>query len=347
MQPDATPFLVLPKTPGAAGTTKIDSRLSSLLVSIKGAQVGEFKLGGSIYAYLFNGDLFSGSYGFYPGFAYIDATSEQWRFAVGLQQDVFSPLMPSMVDRMSALAGSGNPGNSFKPQLRVERFFKDGDDAWVVQGALADAVPTNINPNGLLSSTENTGTPNVEGRLAWTRGDAQQDAAWLPWPRYALGVSGVYGSIRTFSATGLFPTYQTHLNGISLEGQWRLGSRLGFQGELYQGSSLGTYLATVFQTVNQQTHASIGSRGGWGEVAYYWSPTVHTHGGYGIDKASTSDLAGVGVHSMQTAFTNLYWDPSAKTTLGMELTWRRTGYLLPIEGQPSGYALMLSSELRF
>jgi hypothetical protein len=138
MQPDATPFFVLPKIPGVPdGTTKIDARLSSLLISIKGAQQGDFQLGGMIYAYLFDGDLLSGKYGLYPGFAYIDATSDKWRFAAGLQQDVFSPMMPTMVDRMSAFAGSGNAGNSFKPQLRVERFFVKGTDRLVIQGAIA------------------------------------------------------------------------------------------------------------------------------------------------------------------------------------------------------------------
>jgi hypothetical protein len=129
MQPDATPFFVLPKIPGVPeGTTKIDARLSSLFFKIKGAQLGDFQLGGTIYAYLFDGDLLSGKYGVYPGMAYIDATSDKWRFAAGLQQDVFSPMIPTMVDRMSAFAGSGNAGNSFKPQLRVERFFVKGTD---------------------------------------------------------------------------------------------------------------------------------------------------------------------------------------------------------------------------
>jgi hypothetical protein len=347
MQPDATPFLVLPDTGGAQGTTKIDARLSSILISISGAQVGSFRLGGSIYAYLFNGDLFSGAYGFYPGFAYIDATSERWRVALGLQQDVFSPLMPGMVDRMSALAGSGNPGNSFKPQVRVERFIRSGDSRVVLQGALSDAVPSNINPNGLLSSTENTGTPNLEARVAFERGDAEADGAWLPWPRIDLGVSAVRGSIRTFSSSGAFPTFENHLGGVALEGQWRMGPRFGVQGEIYQGRALGTYLGTVFQTVNYQSRRSIDSRGGWLEAAYYWSPQFHSHTGYGIDSARSGDLAGSGLHTMQTAFTNLLWDPSRKTTLGAELTWRRTGYASPLEGQPSGYALMLSSELRF
>jgi hypothetical protein len=47
----------------------------------------------------------------------------------------------------------------------------------------------------------------------------------------------------------------------------------------------------------------------------------------------------------ETAFANLYWDPSPMTTLGLEATWRRTGFDGDFDNQ--GLALMLSSELRF
>ncbi len=349
MLPDATPFLVLPKVPGVPeGSTKIDARLSSLLISVHGAKVGDFKLGGMIYAYLFNGDLLSGSYGFYPGFAYIDATSDRWRFAVGLQQDVFSPLMPTMVDRMSALAGSGNPGNSFKPQLRAERFVVVGDDRIVLQGALADALPTNIKPQ-FDGSTENTGTPNVEGRIAWTRGSADTDGAWLDWPRFTLGLSAVSGSFRTLYATNGPAFVETHLNGVALEGGWRIGSRFGVQGELYSGESLGPYLASVFHTANAATRRGIRSHGGWGEVAWYWSKQLHSHVGWGLDRANLGDLTD-GLHTNQTAFSNLFFDPSPKSTFGIEATWRRTDYAgLDPTGTVAhdGFALMLSSELRF
>ena len=166
MQPDATPFLVLPSLPGVAeGTTKIDARLSTLLLSIRGAEVGGFQLGGLIVAQLFDGDLLSGKYGLYPGLAYVEASNNDWRFALGLQSDVFSPRIPRMVDGMSAMAGSGNAGNSTKPQLRVERLLSLGEDRITMQGALADPEPSNIAPAS-LASTENTGTPNVEGRIA-------------------------------------------------------------------------------------------------------------------------------------------------------------------------------------
>lgn len=344
MQPDATPFLVLPSVPGVReGTTKIDARLSSIYLGVEGAQLGEFKLGGRIFAYLFDGNIFSGQYGFYPGFAYADATSRDWRFAAGLQMDVFSPRIPTMVDRMSAFAGSGNPGNSFKPQLRAERFVALGADRLTLQAALADALPSNIKPP-TLASTENTGVPNLEGRVVYTSGMPQADGVWVPWPKWELGLSMASGQFRTFSTGGAFSPYDTKLSGVALEGGLRLGQRLGLQGELYQGRALGPYLGAIFQTVGA-TRRAIGSRGGWGEAAWWWTPTLHSHAGYGIDRADVADLAGTGIASNRTAFANLFWDPSPKTTLAIETTWRRTVYASGLDSE--GFALMLSSEQRF
>lgn len=350
MQPDATPFFVLPKVNGVAdGTTKIDARLSSLFFSIDGAQLGDFKLGGSIYAYLFDGDLLSGKYGFYPGFAYIDAVSDRWRFAAGLQMDIFSPMIPTMVDRMSAFAGSGNPGNSFKPQLRAEHMITQGRDRIVLQGAMADAVASNIKPpsnaNPLAASIENTGLPNFEARVAWTRGAPGEANVWLPWAEYTLGLSGVTGNYRTFSLLNAFAAYDTRLSGVAVEAAWRITPRFGVQGELYAGRALGQYLATIFQTTNSATGQAISSKGGWAEAAWYWTPRMHSHLGYGQDKADANDVPVGGFLSNRTAFLNLFWDPSPKTTLAIEGTWRKTGYRGL--GDYSGYSLMLSSELRF
>jgi hypothetical protein len=350
MQPDATPFFVLPKVNGVAdGTTKIDARLSSLFFSIDGAKLGDFKLGGSIYAYLFDGNLLSGKYGFYPGFAYIDAVSDRWRFAAGLQMDIFSPMIPTMVDRMSAFAGSGNPGNSFKPQLRAEHTIASGRDRILIQGAMSDAVASNIKPpsnaDPLAASIENTGLPNMEARIAWTRGNPAADNAWLPWAEYTLGLSGATGKYRTFSLANAFQSYETRLQGVALEAGWRITPRLGVQGEVYTGRALGQYLGTIFQTTNSKTGQAISSTGAWGEAAWYWTPKMHSHLGYGQDKADANQVPVGGFLSNRTAFLNLFWDPSPKTTLAIEGTWRKTGY--QGAGEFSGYSLMLSSELRF
>jgi len=344
MQPDATPFIVLPSVPGVReGTTKLDARLSSLVINVQGAKLGDFQLGAGIFAYLFDGDLFSGKYGIYPGMAYVDATDGRWRFAAGLLMDVFSPRIPTMVDSMSGFAGSGNPGNSFKPQLRVERLVSIGSDRLKLQAALADALPSNIQPP-TLASTENTGVPNIEARIAYASGQPRGDGAWVPWPAWELGLSTASGKFRTFSTGGAFAPYETRLSGVALEGALRIGRQFGLQGELYVGSALGPYLGAVFQTVGP-TRQAIRSRGGWGEAAWWWTPTLHSHVGFGIDRANAANLGGTGFASNRTAFVNLFWDPSPMTTLAVELTHRRTVYGSGLNAD--GYALMLSSELRF
>ena len=344
MQPDATPFIVLPSLPGVRdGSTKIDARLSSLSIAVQGAQLGEFQLGARIFAYLFDGNVFSGQYGVYPGMAYVDATDGRWRFAAGLLMDVFSPRIPTMVDSMSAFAGSGNPGNSFKPQLRVERWVPIGSDRLTLQAALADALPSNIQPP-TLSSTENTGVPNVEARIAYASGQPRGDGSWVPWPAWEVGLSAASGQFRTFSTGGAFVPYNTRLSGVALDGGLRIGRQFGLQGELYEGRALGPYLGAVFQTVGTDREA-IRSRGGWGEAAWWWTPTVHSHAGYGIDRADDVNIAPTGFLSNRTAFVNLFWDPSPKTTLAVEATYRRTVYGAGVD--TDGYALMLSSELRF
>ena len=308
-----------------------------------GRELGGFQLGGVIQAQLFDGDLLSGKYGVYPGVAYVEAANDRWRFAAGLQPDVFSPKIPRMVDSMSGMAGSGNPGNSMKPQLRAERFINTDIGKWTFQGALADAQPSNIQPPS-LASTENTGQPNYEARISFSRGTADSEASLVPYPQWEVGLSGANGSFRSFSLSNAFPAYDTNLSGIAIEGAVRIGQRLGLQGELYRGRAFAPYLGGIFQTVTTD-RAAVRSQGGWAEIAWWWRPTLHTHFGYGRDRAWSKNGVQPEVRSNETTFANLFWDPSPMTTLGLEATWRRTVYEGDIYNE--GLALMLSSELRF
>jgi len=344
MLPDATPFVVLPSVPGVReGTSKIDARLSTLLVAIRGREFAGFQLGAVIQAQLFDGDLLSGQYGVYPGVVYVEAVNDRWRVAAGLQPDVFSPRMPRMVDSMSAMAGSGNPGNSMKPQLRVERTVAVEGGTLLLQGALADAEPSNIQPPA-LDSTENTGKPNLEARIAWTQGAVDRTTSWAPYPDWEVGLSGASGSFRTFSLANAFAAYDTRLSGVSLEGAVRLSPRLALQGEWYRGRAFAAYLGGIFQTVTSD-RAPVHSEGGWGELAWWWRPDAHSHIGYGRDRTWSTSSAQPAVRANETAFANIYWEPSPMTTLGLEATWRRTEYIGNVDND--GFALMLSSELRF
>ena len=56
-----------------------------------------------------------------------DLKNEDWRISAGLQFDVFNPGAPTML-AFSALAGSGNSGNAWRGQFRIERFLNPSED---------------------------------------------------------------------------------------------------------------------------------------------------------------------------------------------------------------------------
>lgn len=344
-QPDGTPFFLLPDFPGQPeGSTKFDARASNVTIGMDGLTSGDYKFGGLLLFTFTNGNLLSGGYGFTPLYAYVDAQSDDARFAMGLQEDVFSPRIPKMVDSISALAASGNPGNSSRAQLRAERYLRVGNrDKLTLIGALSDSLPQTVEPD-FSRITENTGLPNLELRALYASGEPGPEA-WIRWPDYEVGASGVAGRFRTLSPLGNFDSFRSTLWGIALDGRLRLGRQAGLQGELYTGQALGPYLATILQTVNLTTQQAIRSYGGWGEFAWYWKPTLHSHAGYGIDHNRSGDVAPGNMVRNQTAFANLIWDISPYTTVSVEGTWRRTDWL----GLPDneGVGLMLSTELRF
>lgn len=343
-QPDGTPFFLLPRVSGDQGSTKFDARSSNLALGIEGLSYGDYRFGAQMIFQLSNGNLLSGGYGVTPYLAFVEARNDTTRFAMGLQEDVFSPRIPKMVDSVSALAASGNPGNSSRAQLRAERTVALGaGDRITLVGALSDSLPQTVEP-GFAKITENTGWPNIEARLAWTRG-APDAAAWVPWAASEFGLSGVTGRFRTVFPSGARSAFDTRFWGVALDGRMRVGQRAGLQGELYAGRSLGPYLGAILQTVNSDTGRAIASHGGWGELVWYWSPTLHSHAGYGIDRARSADLPAGGLLRNRTVFANAIWDISRMTQVSIEGTWRRTDYLgLPAN---SGVGLMLGSELRF
>jgi hypothetical protein len=344
MVPDATPFFVLPDFGADEGSTKLDARLSTFLLAIDGLPWKSFRFGGVILAQFFDGDLLSGQYGFYPGALYGYMANEDWKFSFGMQMDVFSPRIPTMIDSMSAFASSGNPGNSFKTQFRGERYVKTGaHDTLTITAAVADALPTNIAPN-FTQYTENTGVPNGEVRVAWTRASSSKDSV-LGWSPFEAGASAVTGAYRTFSPTGEFRQFETRLWGAAADAGVQIGRRLGLQGEVYTGASMGPYLGAINQTVNLQTHEAIRSAGGWGEVAWAWSPRLRSYAGYGIDAVDEGDVAIGSFLTNETAFANVWFDQSRMTRFGVEGTWRRTEYAGG--GRHEGYAVMLMSEFRF
>lgn len=329
--PGANFFLLPYDVTGRENTYRMSAQYSSLTAALTGPKFGDFDTGAFIGATLTNGDLTSDTYGVTPFNAYAYLRNKSWQLSAGLQSDVFSPRIPGMVDQISAMAFSGNPGNTFRTQARVERHLDLGDAGKItLVGAAVEPISFVLSKD-LQTRSESNGVPTGETRLAWAFGEPNEKAL-LKWPRFEVGGSGLYGEYRTFTG-GRFVGNQnltvktTKVWGAAVDAGLRLGDWLGVQGELYAGQALGNYAATLGQTSNPVTGQSLRSRGGWGEAVAYLLPNVQAHGGFGMEAISNWDaLPDLALKRNKTAFANIMWNVTDAWRLGLEGTYRWTNY---------------------
>jgi hypothetical protein len=326
-----TPFFLTPRAPFDDDTFDIHARETSIYLAANGPRIGRFESGGLIMFALYNDSITVDRYGFLPYQAYGELKNEQWRFAGGLQMDIFAPVLPTVLP-FSFLAASGNAG-IYRGQLRAERFYRMGSNEQVtLTVGISDPNPTLLN-NDILS--EDNGWPNVEGRAAWAVGPLKQEGLLALRP-FEVGVSGVVGQMRS---TDLGPLTRVVADvwGVAADFRWRVSENWGLQGEVFTGQGLGTYGGGVLQSVNSVTFEAIEATGGWLEVYFYCNPCVHTHWGYGIDNPLDADLAPTQIARNDTIFANLIWDVTRSFRLASELTYRSTDWLALPDNQGFGY----------
>jgi len=271
-------------------------------------------------AMFYNDNVLADQYGFLPLLAWGELKNDDWRFSAGLQFDVFNPAAPTVLP-FASLCGSGNSGNSFRGQVRLERLLNPSENVqWTIQTALSEPIASTIDPLFRLLSEDN-GWPNVELRVALGLGAVGLDEL----RPFELGVSGVLGQVRsTPPAPG--DRVIADVWGIGADLRWKPNDFLGVAGEVYVGQTLGTYSGAVLQTVNVDTLAGIRSSGAWMEVFFYWTPCLHSHVGYGIDDPIDRDVSPSGPVRNETIFCNLLWDVTQSIRVGFEFTWRETAY---------------------
>ena len=166
-------------------------------VLFTGPDIGKFHSGGRISAVFFdNTNIFADRNGFMLTQSYGELFNDQWRFAAGLQLDVFAPNLPTVLP----FSADGAPiGNTIKGQLRVERFLKLGSDSQLtLQGAVSEPLNSASTPD--ISLDEDNGWPNVEGRMAFGLGKPAPIGIGLLTQRpVEIGFSGVVGQLRRTS----------------------------------------------------------------------------------------------------------------------------------------------------
>jgi hypothetical protein len=318
-----TPFFLAPQGPFDDDTFDLHARQTMIYLAAKGPKIGDYEAGGLILFNLYDNSIVADRYGFLPYQAFGELKNECWRFAAGLQMDIFAPVLPSVLP-FSYLAASGNTG-IYRGQLRAERFYYPSKDRQVtITAGVSDANPTILNDDTL---SEDNGWPNVEVRAAWSAGALKQEGLAAVRP-FEVGVSGVVGQLRNTEIALMGNQVVADVWGAAADYRWRVAENWGFAGEFYMGQGLGTYGGGILQSVNSTTFEAIESTGGWGEVYYYLNPCLHTHWGYGVDNPSDDDLALTQVSYNDTIFSNLIWDVSKSLRIGFELTYRQTEYVV-------------------
>ena len=329
-------FLGVPSPFGfRQNTFDANARSTTLFALVSGPNIGDFESSGLVAVCLFNDALVVDRYGVLPIEAYAQLKNDDWRFAAGLQFNVFNPLNPNMLT-FAYMGGSGNAGAGFPGQARVERYLHPSDNSQAtLTVALSEPLSTTV--NNQLRISEDNGWPNVETRAALALGPLQGEGPLAKRP-FEAGVSGLVGQIRTTDPANGARRVVADVRGLGTDFRLAVTPRFGFQGEWFVGQTLGTYTAGILQNVNPLTLQGIRTSGGWGEVYYHLCPEkLHTHWGYGIDDPLDRDVApGQAVRS-QTYFANLIWDPTKYLRLGFEVTYRQTAYTLFGNNQGVGF----------
>lgn len=323
-----TEMYLLPASPFGFDSPTVDvhARASSIGAILTGPKIGDWETRGLFLVYFYNGNLISDSYGILPYQLWGDIKNEEWRFAAGLQKDIFNPLDPTMLT-YGLMYGSGNAGN-YRGQLRVERYIKPTDEIqWTLQAGLSEPIATLVSNE--LSISEDSGWPNIEARFVLGLGKLEGEGLEAR-RTLEVGVSGVIGQIRNTDAV-IGRQVFANVWGLGTDARLKINDRLGMQGELFIGQTLGTYNGGILQDVNSVNYQGIRSSGAWGEVYYYLVPEkLHMHVGYGIDDPRNQDVASGQRTRNDTYFANLIWDVTKGFRIGIEFAWRETTYrLLP------------------
>jgi hypothetical protein len=330
--PAGNPIFLFPRLDPANNTNTFDlhARQTSFGATFTGPEVLGLTPGGTFVAYIFNDNLVSDEYGFLPVTAYGELKNERWRFAGGLQSDVFNPAGPRLLTLVD-MTFSGDSG-SYRGQARLEHFYKPSDGFQLTtQVALSEPTTTIFTDNRRI--LEDNGWPNVEGRVAAGLGPVLDLAGGRKARPVEFGVSGVLGELRN---AVLLPTPDTPPAQVrSVVLVWGVGAdlraavteRFGLVGEAFIGQSLGEYNAMIGQSFGRDLRAIRGA-GGFGEAYFYFTDKLHMHTGYGLDAPVVRDLAPAQIARNQTYYANLIWDASKTIQVSAAVQYRRTDYVV-------------------
>jgi hypothetical protein len=330
------PLFLLPSSPFGLNTNTFDihGRQSNIGATFIGPEAGGFTPSATFVSFIANDTLTGDSYGLLPYNAFGELKNEDWRFAAGLQNDVFNPRKPTVIS-LASMFSSGNTG-SFRSQARIERFIKPSSTSeYTVQVALSDPIQSVFGSRDLRIQEDN-GWPNVEGRVNMGLGEIETLTGGRKTRFFELGSSAFVGQIRTTRSILAPQDPQNPVRsvvdcwGFGIDAAINLTSSIGVQGELFTGAGLGEYNGGIGQTFDSTTQQAIRSSGGWGEVFAYLTPKLHLHSGYGIDSPLLRAGDTFVLTENQTFFANIVWNWTKNIQISNQVDYRKTNFRSPL-----------------
>lgn len=261
--------------------------------------------------------------------AYVEVKNEDFRLLAGQTWDIVSPLNPGVLFYSVGWDG-GNIGYR-RTQFRAERYMAMSDCVFLTaQGSInTDAVADTSFTGGTALADS---WPMLEGRLALMLGE--RGPGCLPWE---FGVSSHVGDLTYYASAGTANPLTLDITGdhrrtwsLNTDVRMPITSRFGVQGELFIGENLGSLLGGIGQSVDvvgftgvRPSGSEIGSRGGWIDIWYDWTPRLHSHTGYSIDDPYDQDVTSGRIYNA-FYFANISYDLTAKFMVGFEYSFWRT-----------------------
>jgi hypothetical protein len=332
-----SPLFLLPPSPFGLDTSTFEmhARQSSFQLLYDGPNIEGWKTGALAKLYMSNSSLTSDTYGVLPIVAFGEMRNDDWRFAIGLQPDLFAPRDPVVIP-MTLMGGAGNAG-TFRGQIRLERFWTPSEDFQAtLQAALSDPIST-VLLDATRRTTEANGLPNLEIRGVLGLGAKEELAGGRMERPMELGIAGLAGQIRNtqnvFDLDDINPNIPVrsiiNVAGLSVDGKINLTANTGLIAEGYVGQGLGNYAGNIFQTYHPETYAVIRGRGGFLELFHYWNDRLQVHVGYGVEGPLRQDLPAVGTSILKNSayFASMFWDITKFLQYSFQVDYRQTDYV--------------------
>ena len=332
-----SPLFLLPPSPFGLDTSTFEmhARQSSFQLLYDGPKIDGWKTGALTKLYMSNSSLTSDTYGILPVVAFGEMRNDDWRFAIGLQPDLFAPRDPVVVP-VTLMGGAGNAG-TFRGQIRLERFWTPSENFQAtLQAALSDPIST-VLLDATRRTTEGNGWPNLEIRGVLGLGPQEELAGGRTERPVEFGVAGLGGQIRNsqniFDLDDINPNIPVrsviNVDGLSVDTKINLTANTGIIGEGYVGQGLGNYAGNIFQTYNPETYAVVRGRGGFLELFHYWNDQLQVHVGYGFEGPLRQDLPAVGTGILKNSayFVSMFWDVTKFLQYSFQVDYRHTDYV--------------------